>query len=53
MPTNKVILKDDRKEWYEIVDEKIKRDTRCAAMIFMKNGVINNGNGFSILKTNS
>lgn len=42
---------DDRKDWYEIKDEGIKKDAGCAAVIFMNNGVNDEGNRYSILKT--
>lgn len=42
---------DDRLDWYEITDENIKKDAQCVAVILMKNGVIDNGNGYSTLRT--
>ncbi len=43
--------KDNRKDWYEILDENIKRNSGCVAVVVMKQGVIKTGNGNSLLKT--
>jgi hypothetical protein len=51
MPANSVIWNDERKDWYAIMDEKIKKDASCVAVVLVKNGVMNNGNGYSTLKT--
>lgn len=42
---------DDRMDWYEFTDEKIKKDAGCVAIVCMKYGVSDSGNGHSILKT--
>ncbi len=47
------IWNDNRKDWYEITDEKIKKDAKSIAIIFTKNGIIDKGNGYSTLKTNN
>ena len=40
---------DDRKDIYEITDEKVKKNTNCVAAICMKDNLIDN-NGFSTLR---
>lgn len=42
---------DNRKDWYEIIDENIKRNSECVAIIVMHQGVIETGNGNSFIKT--
>jgi len=51
MPVDNTMWNDDRKDWYEIIEKKVKKDAECVAVVFMKNGVIDKGNGCSILKT--
>ncbi len=42
---------DNRRDWYEILDENIKRNLECVAVIVMKQGVIETGNSNSLIKT--
>jgi hypothetical protein len=42
---------DNRKDWYEILDENIKRNSECVAVIVMQQGITGTGNGNSLIKT--
>jgi hypothetical protein len=49
-PVKGIWYSDDRKDFYEITDERIKENANCTAIICRKGNLIDEKNGFSTLK---